>query len=584
MLPAKIVADFLAHNGVTHAFDVAGGMIAFIEDAISKTRGIKCSPNHHEQGCGFAAEGFARMGKNFGVALATSGPGATNLITAIGSCFFDSVPVLFITGQVNTNDLKKHKNIRQNGFQETDIVTVVRSLTKYSAMVRNPNNILYELEKAFFLMKHGRPGPVLLDIPIDVQRTPVKPANLKRFFGSTEHKKLSAIKSKAGVSKKIKQLAELLKKSKAPVILVGGGARISNTTGELRMFAAKNNLPVACSLMGLDSFPAADKNFVGFIGSYGNREANMVLANADLVIALGSRLDLRQTGNPKLFAKNPIIVHVDIDRYSINTGIRSQLSFQTDLKEFFVLAKHLQTAKKTAWFHFIAEIKNYFSRQLLRNKNVDPNAFLAELSEASGPASTIVSDVGNHQMWLAQSWQTKIGQRILFSGGMGSMGFALPVAIGAYFAEPSRNLIIVCGDGGFQMNIQELETVRRNKIPAKIFLLNNKSLGMVRAFQSVYFKSNYQSTVTGYSNPDFKKIAYAYDLDYIAVERGDKKTDFKKILKSKKATLIEVKLSVNTPLEPKVIFGKPLDDQHPFLSGSKKRQLRKLKEELQCKS
>ena len=580
MLPAKIVANFLSDKGVTHAFDVAGGMIAFIEDAISKTRGIQCSPNHHEQGCGFAAEGFARMGKNFGVAMATSGPGATNLLTAIGSCFFDSVPVLFITGQVNTNDLKKHKNIRQNGFQETDIVTVARSLTKYSVMVRNPNNILYELEKAYFLMKHGRPGPVLLDIPIDVQRTPVKPANLRRFLGSAEHKKLSAVKSKAGISKKIKQLAKLLQKAKAPVILVGGGARISNTTAELRMFAAKNNLPVVCSLMGLDSFPAADKNFVGFIGSYGNREANMVLANADLVIALGSRLDLRQTGNPKLFAKNPTIVHVDIDRYSINTGIRSQLSFNLDLNEFFVLAKHLRAAKKTAWLHFIAEIKTYFSRPLLQNKNVDPNTFLAGLSASAGPASTIVSDVGNHQMWLAQSWQTKIGQRILFSGGMGSMGFALPAAIGAYFAELSRDLIIVCGDGGFQMNIQELETVRRNKIPAKIFLLNNKSLGMVRAFQSVYFKNNYQSTVIGYSTPDFKKIAYAYDLDYIAVERGDKKTDFKKILRSKKATLIEVKLRASAPLEPKVIFGKPLDDQHPFLNEKKRRWLKTLKEEL----
>ena len=240
----------------------------------------------------------------------------------------------------------------------------------------------------------------------------------------------------------------------------------------------------------------------------------------------------------------------------------------------------MRAAKKTACLNFIAEIKTYFSRPLLQNKNVDPNTFLAGLSASAGPASTIVSDVGNHQMWLAQSWQTKIGQRILFSGGMGSMGFALPAAIGAYFAEPSRDLIIVCGDGGFQMNIQELETVRRNKIPAKIFLLNNKSLGMVRAFQSVYFKNNYQSTVIGYSTPDFKKIAYAYDLDYIAVERGDKKTDFKKILRSKKATLIEVKLRASAPLEPKVIFGKPLDDQHPFLNESKKRKLQKLKEEL----
>ena len=249
MIPAEIIAKFLADKGITHAFDVAGGMIAYIEDAISKTKGIKCSPNHHEQACGFAAEGYARMGGNFGVALATSGPGATNLITAIGSCYFDSVPALFITGQVNTNDLKKNKHIRQTGFQETDIVTIVKSLTKYAVMVLDPNNILYELEKSYFLMKHGRQGPVLLDFPIDVQRTPVQLEQLKHFFGSPEHKKLSQINPEADVSKKIKRLEKLLQTAKAPIVLVGGGIRTSNTTKELSSFTTKNNLPPSSVLL-----------------------------------------------------------------------------------------------------------------------------------------------------------------------------------------------------------------------------------------------------------------------------------------------------------------------------------------------
>lgn len=583
MLPAEIIAKFLAEKGVTHAFDVAGGMIAFIEDAISKTKGVECSPNHHEQACGFAAEGFARMGKDFGMAMATSGPGATNLVTAIGSCYFDSVPVLFITGQVNTNELKKHKNIRQNGFQETDIVSVVKSLTKYAVMVTDPKEVMYQLEKAYFIMKDGRPGPVLLDIPIDTQRIPVQPEKLKHFFGSAEHKKLLKIKPVKGLSQKIKQLQSLLAKAKAPVVLIGGGVRTSETVHEAALFIEKNNLPTVTSLMGLDCVAADNKNYVGFIGSYGNREANIVLANADLIIVLGSRLDSRQTGSRKDFAVNATIVHVDIDPYSINTAIRSQLSFEMGLTHFFAAAKDIQTPKKTAWFDFIGKVKNNFTKLLPYKEGIDPNIFIADLSTVAKASSTVSADVGNHQMWLAQSWQTKLGQRVLFSGGMGSMGFGLPAAIGAYFAQPTNDLILICGDGGFQMNIQELETIRRNKIPIKIFLFNNKSLGMVRGFQEEYFNSNFQSTVIGYSVPDFKKIAYAYDLDYVAC-RGDKKADFAKILQSTKPTLVEVDLDVRTPMEPKVVFGKPLDDQFPFLSDEKKQLLENLKKEFKNSS
>lgn len=578
---AKVVANFLKENKISHVFDVAGGMIAYLEDEISKLSGIKCSPNHHEQCCGFAAEGYARMGRNFGVAIATSGPGATNLITAIGSCFFDSVPAMFITGQVNTNDLKKHKNIRQNGFQETDIVSVVKSLTKYAKFVIRSEDVLYELEKAYFIMKDGRPGPVLLDIPIDVQRIEIDVKKLKHFFGSPEHKKMLLKKRPTNISEKVEKLEIMLKRAKAPVVIVGGGIRTSRTQNELHKFVKSNNLPVVCSLMGLDSFSGVDSNFVGFIGSYGNREANIVLANADLIISLGSRLDLRQTGNPKQFATKAAVVHVDVDPYSINNNVKSRLFFQMDLKDFFHSVKMLKTSAKLPWVRFIKKVKNNFSKIHLANKKNNPSLFISRLSDYCGKDCNIVSDVGNHQMWVAQSWRVKPGQRLLFSGGMGSMGFALPAAIGAHFADADRTTVVVCGDGGFQMNIQELQTVRRNKIPLKIFLLNNSSLGMVKDFQTFYFNKNYQSTVVGYSNPDFKKIASAYGIDYLAVNHGLQKIDFKRILSSNKAILVEIKIALHTPLEPKVIFGKPLDDQYPFLDKKMRQKLDNLKRELQ---
>ncbi|MFA6104995.1 MAG: thiamine pyrophosphate-binding protein [Patescibacteria group bacterium] len=581
MTGAEVVANFLKKNKISHVFDVAGGMIAYLEDAISRTPEIQCLPSRHEQASGFAAEGYARISKNFGVATATSGPGATNLITAIGSCFFDSVPTMYITGQVNTKDIKKNANIRQNGFQETDIVSVVKTLTKYAKQVLKVGDVLYELEKAHFFMKSGRPGPVLLDIPIDLQRTSLEISKFRKFYGSPEHKKLLKKSVEPGLKNKIKKLEKLIKESSAPVILIGGGIQISNTQKELENFVKRNNLPVVSSLMGLDSFPGSSDDFVGFIGSYGNREANIVFANADLIISLGSRLDVRQIGNPALFATHAKVVQVDIDPYSINNIVKSHLSFGMDLRSFFNLAKNLRANPKNAWRFFIRRVKENFSKKSVKSKQIDPNTFISKLSAVSGRDVSVVSDVGNHQMWLAQSWKTKPGQRLLFSGGMGSMGFALPAAIGAHFADTNKTVVVLCGDGGFQMNIQELETVRHQKVPLKIFILNNQSLGMVKDFQTTYLKSNFQSTVIGYSNPSFRKIASAYELDYVSIDSGLKEIEFSKILNSKKAVLVEVKIPFNTTLEPKVTFGNALDNQYPFLSEEKMKLLRAIKAEFE---
>lgn len=587
ILCSDLIIDFLVDKKISHVFDLTGGMITYLEDAISKKNGIECVPMHHEQAAGFAAEGYARKSQNFGVAIATSGPGATNLLTAIGSCYFDSIPAMFIVGQVHTDNIKKNDNVRQEGFQETDIVHVVKTLTKYAVLVKDPNLLMYELEKAYYIMKSGRFGSVLLDIPINIQRTEIEISQSKHFFGSEEHKKMQKKEltfSETIDVKKIEKLTSLLAKAKAPLVLIGNGISLSKTSKELADFVARNNLPVVTSLLGIDSYPSSGKNYVGYIGSNGNRDANIILANADLIIALGTRLDIRQTGNPEFFNPSATLVHVDIDSSSINYVIPSKLSFEVDLKNFFIASKDIKTPLKPGWYTFITSVQTTFARSLVySSKYVDPNTFLEELSKVSSEKTIMVADVGQNQQWTAQSWKVKKGQRLLFNGGMGAMGFSLPAAIGSWYASKNSNVIVICGDGGLQINIQEMETVSRNNIPLKLFVLNNNSLGMVREFQDLYFNKNYQSSVVGYGCPNLKKIAHAYNFEYVRIT-GVAKNDenLKKILSSKTPTLIEVVLEISTTLQPKIVYGHALDDQAPYLDEKQKEFLEKIKSDLRA--
>ncbi|HMO77680.1 MAG TPA: thiamine pyrophosphate-binding protein [Candidatus Paceibacterota bacterium] len=569
---ADEIVDFLVSHKITKVFDLTGGMIAFIEDAIGRHQEIECIPMHHEQAAGFAAEGYARTSGKFGVAMATSGPGATNLITAIGSCFFDSVPALFITGQVHSKNLKKKAEVRQEGFQETDIVSMVKHITKFAVQVASPEEIVPNLVKAYSIMKEGRPGPVLIDIPINFQRTKV--SNKKISLN-----KIAKNNNRIDNKKKIKELEDLLEKSTAPLLLVGHGVRIAQAEELLAKFQKNNNLPVVSSLMGLDVFPH-NKNFVGYIGTNGNRDANIIFANADLIIVLGSRLDLRQTGDPDLFNKSAKIVHVDIDEYSINYGIKSTLFFVSDLKDFLLDVEHLKTSSKAVWVKFISKIKKHFSRVELPGKSVNPNLFFNELSSIAHKNTVAVIDVGQNQQWCAQSWKVQKGQRLLFSGGMGAMGFSLPAAIGAWYTDMTTPVVVITGDGGLQINIQELETVSRNKIPLKIFVFNNKSLGMVREFQDLYLNKNTYTTVGGYGNPDFKKLSSAYNISYSLISKNVGTQRLNEILNSSVAEFVEVLVDAEAPLHPRTVYGHALDDQAPYLSVEQKELLESLKAEL----
>ncbi|MFA5108974.1 MAG: thiamine pyrophosphate-binding protein [Patescibacteria group bacterium] len=574
---SDFIAEFLKNQGIGIVFDFTGGMIANLEDSISRLSGIDCLPARHEQAAGFAAEGYARSGKNFGVAISTSGPGATNMVTAIGSCYFDSTPALFITGQVNSKDLRNSKNVRQNGFQELDVVEMVKGITKYAKLILEPNEILYELEKSLFLMKTDRPGPVLLDIPFNVQTAEIEPATLKRFIDSEEYKEKD--KERGRLYSDFKKLSQLLEESKAPVVLFGNGIKISKTKDKLKNFLNNNSLPSVSSLLGLGEIAIEQNNYSGFIGTYGNRSANIVLANADLIIVLGSRLDLRQTGNPNLFATQAKIFHVDIDGFSKKDDFKDYFFINTDLNIFFDSLDNLEIKIKTKWLDFIKSVEENFNDKYSEEDGYcNPNLFFSNFSKAVSENSIIVADVGQNQMWLAQSWKIKEGQNLMFSGGMGAMGFSLPASIGAYCGGKTRPVYAFMGDGGFQVNIQELETVKLNNLAIKIFVLNNNSLGMVREFQDQYFDKNYQSTVIGYSCPNIKKIAGAYDIKYFKIKKSTGFNLYNKIINFQGPAIIEVELSPQSTLRPKVVYGESIENQAPFLDDEKKKMLRILKE------
>jgi acetolactate synthase-1/2/3 large subunit len=483
------IANFLVEKGIKCVFELSGGMITHILDSISQITRIEIISMHHEQSAAFAAEGFARITGMPGIALATSGPGATNLLTGIGSCYFDSVPCVFITGQVNRHELKLEKNIRQLGFQETDIVTMAKPITKACFQIADPNELPIILKNAFEIATSGRPGPVLIDIPMDIQRSDIHQSSIKTY--STEIKSID--------KESLKDLIKDIKKSKRPLILAGRGIRAANSLLSFHEFIKTTKLPVVTSLLGLDVIPFDNPQRVGFIGSYGNRWANIIIGNCDLLIVLGARLDIRQTGADTIFFQNRKIYHVDCEKDEINNRIKNCVSINTDLKLFFnefnkTKLKEVFELKKD-WVNFIANEKiKWPDVKELNTIGINPNVFMHIISKKSTKASAYLADVGSHQMWAAQSLEIDKRQQFLTSGGMGAMGFSLPASIGACLATNKSPVVVIIGDGCMQINIQELETISRNKLPIKIIVLNNESLGMIRQFQDSYFESRYQST------------------------------------------------------------------------------------------
>ncbi|MDI1305927.1 MAG: thiamine pyrophosphate-binding protein [bacterium] len=553
------ISKYLHVQGVTHIFELSGGMITQIIDSIYREGNINIVSVKHEQAAAFAAEGYARETNIPGIALATSGPGATNLLTGIGSCFFDSVPAIFITGQVNTHELKGDKKIRQLGFQETDVVSMAEPICKKVYQLKKGNEIVWVLKEAFELALSGRMGPVLIDIPMNVQRE----------FAIEEY----AFERIVPQKKEIKlpdnfwlEFNQNLQKSERPIILIGRG--VINDKSLFRRWAEQINIPVVTSLLAVDAMESNHHLKVGMIGSYGNRWANIAIGNADFLVVIGSRLDIKQTGADVAgFSRNKIIYQVDIDESEINNRVSGVIGISTTVEDFLNQAIQNTNGKETAnWLKKINEDRLAFldTNELKEIQGMNPNVFIKKMSENSSLAKSYTADVGNHQMWAAQSLVLHGNQTFHSSGGMGAMGFSLPAAIGIALAN-DKPVVSISGDGGFQLNIQELQTIVHHQIPIKIVIMNNESLGMIRQFQDSYFDGRHQSTVWGYSAPDFQKIALAYGIDAMTIEKEEEiESAVQKMwLEPNKPFLLQVMIDKNTNVYPKIAFGKPITEMEP---------------------
>lgn len=567
------VVDFLVENRVTHVFEVCGGALTHILDSMYERSDISCVSMHHEQAAAFAAEGYARAGNRLGAAMATSGPGATNLITGIGSCFFDSTPCLFLTGQVNTYEFKGQSAVRQVGFQETDIVEIVKPIVKYAVMIDDPETIRYHLEKAVFLATGGRPGPVLLDIPMNVQRAEIQPDKLEGFTPSGDE--VRPVLPAAEVDR----IADALRNAKRPVIISGGGDGASDARDELLAVAEKTGVPVVTSLLGKDTCPTDHPAFSGMIGTYGHRFANLAVANADLVIAIGTRLDTRQTGtDPATFAREAIFVHVDIDPAELGYKVPADIELRADAKDFLsAIDDGLEGFNKEAlceWSNTIAGWKDrYPVIEEAPGEGIHPATLFRQLTDRLPDEAVVCADVGQNQLWAAQAAVIRRGQRFITEGGMGAMGSSLALAIGASFARPGRIIVALTGDGGFQLNSQELETVRHHNLPIKLVMVNNGCYGMVRQFQEQYFESRYQSTVVGYSCPDFQAVVAAYGIDVTLIDQADEIEDAAQdIFQDSLPRFLEAAVDRSIQILPKLGMGRPVEDQDPPLSREQLKQ------------
>lgn len=506
---SDLIAVFFAENRVPAIFELSGGMIAFLTDAIARYSKTPIINLRHEQAAGFAAEGATRITGRSAVAMGTSGPGATNLITAIASSYFDSVPTIFITGQVNQKEKKKSEAQRQNGFQEFNVISVVKEITKHAVVFDSKTDVLAELKKAWTLAHSGRPGPVLLDIPIDVQQEIVEREVFDFYLSCTSL-------TEEVNDLKIDRLVNLIRQSKRPVFLLGGGIRASQMTDITRKLIDKWKIPVVYSLMAVDVLDCSSSYRIGMLGSYGNRWANRTIARSDLIIALGTRLDIRQTGSDLVaFLDDKIIYRVDVDQAEINGRISADVSVETSLQVFLSeLFKIDVSFDYSEWLAEISTDRSTYPQRLEQSESVtfNPSDIMQWISSVFSEADGYVVDVGQHQMWAAQSLEINSRQRFITSGGLGAMGFALPAAIGAAIASEGR-WIVIAGDGCSQLSIAEFQTIYHYNLPITVCIFNNGQHGMVAQFQEANMDGRYFSTREGYSTPDFTSLAKAFKIE-----------------------------------------------------------------------
>ena len=550
------IVEFLADKGITDVFGYPGGMVTHLMDSFRKYSGrIHSHVCYHEQAASFAACGYAQASGRAGMAYATSGPGALNMMNGICNAWFDSIPAIFISGQVNTNESSRDCDIRQIGFQETDIVSIVEPVTKYAVYVSSPETLPEHLNTAYTLAATGRKGPVLLDIPMNVMRSDTQD------FTPSQSPKHSHENSN-----NFPEVLDILKKSSRPCILFGAGIKDSEGIDLARKLSEKLKLPCISSMIASDILPYDSKYRFGFIGAYGSRTANFTVAKSDLILSLGSRLDIRQTGAQReKFAEGARIIRVDIDPDELSYNVHDDdVNINADAGSLMHYLMNSDIVPQ--WHEWLAVCEEI--RERLSGMDEQPgNIFMSRLSGYIPDDRIITADVGQNQVWTAQSFRNKPKQKVLYSGGFGSMGYSLPASIGAFYAS-GRPVVSLNGDGGFQMNMQELQFIAREHLPIKIIVFNNHALGMLRHFQEMYFDRRYIHTTkeSGYTVPDLGEIAGAFGLDYYFYD--DYEALDGAFMADEKPALIEIAMDGETVITPKARFGSPAQDQEPLLDRS----------------
>jgi acetolactate synthase-1/2/3 large subunit len=547
---SEAILRCLEMEGVDYVFGYPGGNVLYIYDALVKNLGIKHILTRHEQGAVHAADGYARSTGKVGVCIATSGPGATNLVTGIATAYMDSVPMVIITGNVPTTV------IGTDAFQEADIVSITMSMTKHSYLVRDVNDIPRIIHEAFYIANTGRKGPVLIDIPKDISNqklnySPHVPLNIR---GYNPYPKPDQTE--------IDRLILAIEKSDRPVIIAGGGVVYSNASEELQEFVNKTKIPVTTTLLGSGGFPSAHKLWMGMLGMHGTYAANMAVQQADLLISIGSRFDDRITMKLDAFAPNAKqIAHIDIDPAEIGKNVQTDIACIGDIKAVLTYANiKAKSAQSTEWIDLVQENK---SKYPLRYKDSDgelkPQFVIEMISDTTGGNAIITTDVGQHQMWTAQFYKFNNPRSLITSGGLGTMGFGLPSAIGAQIGNPERSVVSINGDGGMQMCAQEMAICAIHNIPVKIIVINNQSLGMVKQWQDIVYDKRYsQVDLTG--SPSFVKLADAYGIKGLrATNKEEAVRAWHEALNTTGPVLVEFVVPTEENVYPMVLSGTPLN-------------------------